>query len=148
MSTTRLARRAARSFVVMAAVATLGLGAAAVADPALAAKTPTRSTSSLQLVLLDSTDGQAHYGQRVEFSVSTTQTTSPMVSLTCSQNGTLVFSQDTGYYSSYPWPWTNVFTLSSSYWTGGSASCHSVLWWMGSKGKKVVGATLDFDVAA
>src|SRR5437867_1199361 len=60
-------------------------------------------TSSLKLVLLNSTDGLPHYGQQVTFSVSTTATTEPHVSLTCSQNGVVVYRNDAGFYASYPW---------------------------------------------
>ena len=54
------------------------------------------STSSLSLVLLDSTDGLAHYGQRVTFNVATTATTEPFLDLACYQNDTLVYSGHAG----------------------------------------------------
>src|SRR5437867_10398660 len=62
------------------------------------------STSSLRLVLLNSTDGLAHWGQKVTFKVSTTATSQPFVSLRCYKNTTLVYSAQAGYYASYPWP--------------------------------------------
>jgi hypothetical protein len=39
----------------------------------------------------------------------------------------VVYGASTGYYASYPWPWTQNMTLSSQMWTGGSASCTAVL---------------------
>lgn len=121
------------------------------ASPALAAKgggsSKTSGSSSLTLVLLDSTDGLAHYGQQVTFTVSTTQTTEPHVSLSCYQGSTLVYSAETGYYASYPWPDTQIFTLSSAAWTGGAASCTAVLYWFNGS-KTVTGATLNFPVYA
>jgi len=104
-------------------------------------------TSSITLVLLSSTDGSPHWGQKITFTVSTTATTEPHVSLTCSQNGVVVYTNQTGYYASYPWPWTQTMTLSSYAWTGGGASCAAVLYYF--SGSKTVNAfTLNFQVAA
>src|SRR5438552_9399196 len=77
--------------------------------------------SNFALVVLDSTDGVAHWGHQVTFTVSTTATTEPHVSLKCSQSGVLVYATQTGYFAGYLWPWTQVMTLSSVAWTGGSA---------------------------
>ena len=100
-------------------------------------------TGSVDLVLLNSTDGLAHWGRQVTFSVSTTATTEPHVSLKCSQNGVVVYAAQTGYYASYPWPWTQVMTLSSSAWTGGSAGCVATLYYF-SRTNSVTLATLSF----
>ena len=81
------------------------------------------------LVVLNSTDGLAHWGGQVTFTVSTTATTEPHVSLRCSQNGILVYATQTGYYADYLWPWTQVMTLSSVAWTGGSADCVATLYY-------------------
>src|SRR6266852_5386471 len=81
----------------------------------------TGSTSSLTLVLLNSTDGLPHYGQAVTFNVSTTATSYPTVSLSCSQAGVTVRSWNAGCFPSYMW--TKDVTLSTSSWTSGSASC-------------------------
>src|SRR6266446_5753874 len=62
--------------------------------PAASKHGGTTSTSSLNLVLLNSTDGSAHWGQTVTFSISTTATTEPNVSLHCYQNGALVSVMD------------------------------------------------------
>ena len=81
------------------------------------------------LVVLNSTDGLAHWGGQVTFTVSTTETTEPHVSLRCSQNGVLVYATQTGFYAGYLWPWTQVMTLSSVAWTGGSADCVATLYY-------------------
>jgi hypothetical protein len=117
----------------------------------VASKHPARggngSTSNLSLVLLNSTDGLPHYGQQVTFTVSTTATTEPHVSLLCSQNGVVVYRNDAGYYASYPWPWNQTMTLSAYAWTSGGASCAAVLYYF--SGAKTVNAfTLNFQVAA
>src|SRR2546430_12611964 len=77
--------------------------------------------NNFALVVLDSSDGVAHWGHQVTFTVSTTVTTEPHVSLKCFQNGVLVYATQTGFYAGYLWPWTQVMTLSSTAWTGGSA---------------------------
>jgi len=85
--------------------------------------------SGFALVVLNSTDGLAHWGGQVTFTVSTTATTEPHVSLRCSQNGVVVYATQTGFYAGYLWPWTQVMTLSSVAWTGGSADCVATLYY-------------------
>src|SRR5437773_12533104 len=85
--------------------------------------------SGFALVVLNSTDGLANWGGQVTFTVSTTATTEPHVSLRCSQNGVVVYATQTGFYAGYLWPWTQVMTLSSVAWTGGSADCVATLYY-------------------
>jgi hypothetical protein len=120
-------------FALIAAVGALCLAlapAALAAKGAAGGKPGTGGTGSVSLVLMNSTDGLPHYGQQVTFSVSTTATDRPYVNLDCTQGGTVVYSNQVGYYPSYPW--VQYFTLSSSYWTGGNASCKATLeYWNG-----------------
>jgi len=102
------------------------------------------ATGTVGLVLLNSTDGVAHWGQQVTFNVSTTATTEPHVGLKCSQSSVVVYSAQSGYYASYPWPWTQVMTLSSSAWTSGSAACVATLYYF-SGTSSVTLATLSFN---
>lgn len=133
-------RRTGLAAAVLAVAALTTLGASA---PAFAAKGGgsggVTSTSSLALVLLSSpVDGLPHWGQQVKFDVSTTATTEPHVSLKCYQSSTLVYTTQTGYYASYPWPWTQTMTLASDAWTGGAADCNAVLYYFsGTKTVKV-----------
>jgi hypothetical protein len=116
------------------------------ATPTLAAGTSkgaASGTSSLTLVLLDSTDGLAHWGQNVTFNVSTTATTEPYVSVDCYQNGTLVYGAMAGFFASYPWPGTQTMNLSSPSWTSGGASCKATLYYYSGK-KTVTLTTLNF----
>ncbi len=106
---------------------------------------PAPSTGSLSLVVLNSTDGLPHWGQQVTFNVSTTATTEPHVSLQCSQGGVLVYAAQSGYYASYPWPWTQVMTLSSAAWTNGSAECVASLYYFSGTNSVTLG-TLAFTV--
>jgi len=52
------------------------------------------ATGTVGLVLLNSTDGVAHWGQQVTFNVSTTATTEPHVGLKCSQSSVVVYRVD------------------------------------------------------
>ena len=104
---------------------------------------PAAGTGTLSLVVLNSTDGVPHWGQQVTFKASTTATTEPHVGLRCSQNGVVVYSAQSGYYASYPWPWTQVMTLSSAAWTSGSADCVASLYYF-SGSNSVTLATLSF----
>lgn len=112
------------------------------------AKGPRRTSSALSLVLLNSTDGVAHYGQQVTFEVSTTATDRPYVKLNCYQGSTWVYWASAGFFDGYPWPWTRNFTLSSDYWTGGPADCTAEMYSVSSDGRHTrTLATLSFSVA-
>ena len=103
----------------------------------------TTSPSSLSLVLLDSTDGMAHHGQRVGFDVSTTATDRPFVGVRCWQGANWVLDGYTGYFETYMFePWV---TLDSPYWADGvDATCTARLFYYDRKGNQKVLATLDF----
>jgi len=104
---------------------------------------PRPPASSLSLVLLNSTDGLPHWGQDVTFTVSTTATTEPNVSLDCYQSGVLVYGAVAGFYPSYPWPWDQTFILSSPSWTGGGADCTATLYYISGSGTVPL-ATMSF----
>ncbi len=93
---------------------------------------PSGGSGSLTLVMVNDVNGNGlpNWGDSVRFNVSTTATTEPHVSLTCSQNGEVVYGASTGYYASYPWPWTQVMKLSSNSWQGGAASCVAKLYYI------------------
>jgi hypothetical protein len=104
-------------------------------------------TSTIQLVVLTGSDSVPNWGEDVTFKVSTTSTTEPHVDLLCSQGGSVVYSATTGFYASYPWPWTQTMNLASQMWTGGSASCNAQLYMFTGKGKSVL-ASVSFTAAA
>ena len=108
---------------------------------------PGTATNSFSLVLLDSTDGVAHHGQRVTFNVTTTATSEPHVSLDCYQGGTLVYGAVAGFFDGYPWPWSQIMPLSSAAWSGGAADCVAKLYYF-SGTKTVTLSTLNFHVEA
>lgn len=88
-------------------------------------------TSSLRLVMVTdyNANGLPNWSDQVTFDISTTATTQPNVSLTCSQNGVVVYGATAGFYDGYPWPWTRLMTLSSNSWQGGAASCVAKLYY-------------------
>jgi hypothetical protein len=107
----------------------------------------TNTSSSFRLVLLNSTDGLPHWGQKVTFKVSTTATSQPFVSLRCYKSGVLVYSAQAGYYPSYPWPSAKTMVLKSNAWKGGGADCTATLFY--ASGNRVITlATKDFHVYA
>ena len=114
-------------------------------------KTPFERYSSAtryaRLALVMYTDlnanGHPNWGDSVTFNVSTTATTEPHVDLTCSQNGVVVYGATTGYFASYPWPWTQIMTLSSLSWQGGAAECTAELYYFSGKRMPVI-ASINF----
>ena len=88
-----------------------------------------------------------NYGDTITFHVSTTATTEPHVNLECYQGGTQVYSAVTGYYASYPWPWTQNMALWSYSWTGGAADCTATLYYFSGR-KTITATTLGFHVDA
>ena len=69
----------------------------------------------------------------------------PQVNLVCSKSGSVVYRAQTGYYATYPWPWTQTMTLSSYAWTSGGADCTATLYYFSGK-KTVTLTTLNFSV--
>jgi hypothetical protein len=103
-------------------------------------------SSSLSLVLLNSSDGQAHWGQQVTFNVATTATASPFVSLNCYQGSAWVLTASAGFFPSYPW--SRDFTLSSGSWPGGAADCTARLYMTKDGTRTTTLATLSFHVSS
>ena len=97
------------------------------------------------LVLLDSTDGVAHAGQRITFDVRTSAP-KPFVGLRCYQGTAWVFDAYVGYFATYLFdPW---FTLDSGYWSDGVwTSCNARLFTYDNRGREQVMATMTFSVA-
>ena len=104
----------------------------------------TTGGGSLSLVMVSdaNSNGQPNWGDTVTFNVSTSAS-EPHVDLTCSKNGTVVYGATTGFYASYPWPWTRNMTLKSQSWTSGQASCTATLYYF-SGTKTVTQAMLSF----
>ncbi len=86
---------------------------------------PNGGTGTISLVLLESTDGYAHYGQLIRFNVATSATSEPRVHLMCYQGGALVAQGWEGYFERSLSD--GDFRLNSPSWTGGEADCTALL---------------------
>jgi hypothetical protein len=114
-----------------------------IAGTALAGK-PSRTGNSLSVVALESSDGAPHQGQDVTFKF-TTSNFYPVVSLSCSQNGNVVYGSSGPMYWPNMWDFDGVFTLASQAWTEGAADCRADL--KGTqRGKIVLLASTSFHV--
>ena len=79
------------------------------------------SGGTISIVLLDSTDGLAHFGQHVTFNVSTTATAYPWVTVKCYQNSSQVYQQSNGIFAT---SLNQIFTLGpTTNWQSGAADC-------------------------
>jgi len=141
-------RSAARIALVAAFVIALALVPAGLAGKGGGGKPGggnTGGTGTISLVLLNSTDGLPHFGQKVTFAVSTTATSQPFVVLKCYRNGTLVYELANGIF---PTSLGQTFTLGPTpAWQGGDADCTAYLQnWSGRTPATL--ATLNFHVYA
>ncbi len=130
-----------RTFLIVLAMATI------LATVATGAAVAGRSGSTTSLVILDSSDGLAHYGGQVTFNVSTTATDRPWVNLSCYQKGTWVYGSWAGFFPDYRWG--QIFTLGPTpSWQGGAADCTARLVKFSSNGRERTLATTSFHVYA
>ncbi len=107
-------------------VAALVMVCLAFSSTALAARgggggKPSRGSTTISLVLLQSTDGLAHWGQTITFNVATTATSEPFVNLKCYQGGTLVAEGWEGFFAGSLDD--QIMGLASPRWTSGDAEC-------------------------
>ena len=80
---------------------------------------------TIELVLLNSADGVANYGEQVTFRVSTSATSYPYVTLKCTKEGVLVYQASKGIF---PTSLGQNFTLGPTpSWQGGEADCTATL---------------------
>jgi hypothetical protein len=99
----------------------------------------TSGGGTVALVLLESTDGLAHFRQHVTFTVSTSAA-EPYVNLNCYQGTTWVSGEWGGFFVGSAMGST--FTLGpTGLWLGGAADCTANLNVYGSKGWVTIGST-------
>ena len=102
------------------------------------------STLSVRMVVDTNGDGALNWNEQITFDVATSATDQPHVQLTCSQHGAVVYSASAGFYDGYPWPWNQVFELSSRAWAGGAADCVAVLsYWDGRRFRDLASLSLS-----
>jgi len=76
-------------------------------------------------VYLDSTDGVAHFGQHVTFTVSTSATSYPYVTVDCTRGGMSVYHASRGIF---PTSLSQTFALGPTpSWSSGDADCTATL---------------------
>jgi hypothetical protein len=82
------------------------------------------ATGGLTIVMVADSNGNGapNWNDTITFTV-TSSVSNPTVSVRCSQNGSLVYAADAGFYASYPWPGARNMPLYSPSWTGGGAAC-------------------------
>jgi hypothetical protein len=121
-------RRVGVALAVAVVAASLALAPIALAGKSTASgkggsggKPPGGGSATISLVLLNSSDGLAHYGQTVTFNISTTATDQPWVNLKCYRNGALLGEGWAGYFPASLSG--RDFLLSSPQWSGGAADC-------------------------
>jgi hypothetical protein len=121
-----------RRFTVLCSAA--ALAAVAISAPsAVGARKPSTNDSVLLLRVVSGPDLVASWSDQVTFDVGTSATSEPHVDLTCTQNGVSVYGATTGFYDSYPWPWTQVMNLASQDWSAGGADCTARLYYFNGK---------------
>jgi hypothetical protein len=102
---------------------------------------------TVQVVTDANGDGLPNWGDQVHFTV-TTSNTRPIVSLTCTQGGTIVYGDSRPYYWPNIWDDTGVFTLSSLSWTSGAAECRAEAKGTSSNGRIVSLGSMTFQAGA
>ena len=104
----------------------------------------TTGGGSVGVVLLNSSDGLAHFGQQVTFNVSAS-VSQPWVNLNCYQGSTWVDGEWGGFFAGSAWGTT--FTLGpTSLWVSGGANCTASLVYYNSKGSLTTLGTTSFPV--
>ena len=126
------------------------VAALALAGTALAGKAATKSSWISDPVVVSSSQSSTaqsgpHYGDVVTFTASTNQTSNPFVNVRCYQNGSLVLSGWSAYFTGGLGDRT--FGLASAAWQGGAADCTADLD-MYSNGRWKVLASTSFHVDA
>src|SRR5262245_7451944 len=96
-------------------------------------------SGTISLVLLNPTDGVAHFRQNVTFTVSTTATSKPWVTVRCYQGGALVDKDSNAMFAG---SLDTTFTLGpTGAWLGGDADCTATLENWDGYPKSIVGIT-------
>ena len=145
----RTRHRTAKVALALSALLVLG----AVTQVAVAAGGKKGSTTTLSLVVLEdgtttrsTAEAVPHWGGQITFEVATSATDKPYVNVRCYQNSAFVYDGWGGFYAGN---WSGqIYTLSSTYWTGGEADCDAALVMLGKNGRTRTLATTSFHVAA
>jgi hypothetical protein len=97
-------------------------------------------TIVLRMVTDANNDGP-NWGDQITYDISQNATTEPRVETLCYQNKEMVLDAVTGFYDSYPFPWTQIIDLRSQKWTGGAADCTAQLYSWNGWSRTTIGTT-------
>ena len=103
-------------------------------------------TITLKMVTDANNDGP-NWGDQITYDIVQTATTEPRVETLCYQNNEMVLDAVTGFYDSYPFPWTQIIALKSQKWTSGAADCTTQLYSWNGWARTTIGTT-SFHVSA
>ena len=103
------------------------------------------SGMTVQVVADANGNGAANWGDQVHFTL-TTSNSRPVVSLSCTRGGSLVYADSRPYYWPNIWDDPGDFTLSSMSWTSGAADCRADAKGTTSNGRTVTLASTSFHV--
>ena len=145
----RSRNRTTKVAVILSAFLVLGT----VSQMAGAAGGKKGGTTTLSLVVLEdgtttrsTSEALPHWGGQITFDVATSATDKPYVNVRCYQGSAFVYDGWGGFYAGN---WSGqIYTLSSTYWTGGEADCDAALVMFGKNGRSRTLATRSFHVAA
>lgn len=137
-------KRARLITCLVLAIAIVGFSTAVSAAPeAGRGKGKSDSTSSITL----DQSGTIYHGDAVTFTVATTATDRPFSTVTCEQNGELLYRSTRGHFDDYyEYVGEPIHYLSSFGWTGGDADCQADLTYRARNGRYRVVASTTFAV--
>ncbi len=137
-----------RAGIVAILITGLVAGTALAGKPAGGSGGATKGGTSISVVMVSDANGNGapNWAEQVTFSFTTTNQY-PVASVRCSQNGNVVYGDSRPMYTPNTWNDPGIFTLSSTAWSGGAASCLVELKGT-SNGKIVVLGSTTFAVGA
>ena len=125
------------------------LAGTALAAPKGGGKPPSGGGGGITLQMVADTNGNGlpNRTERIHFTL-TTSNTRPVVSVSCSQGGTLVYADSRPYYWPNIWDDDGIFTLSSQAWSSGAADCRAEIQGTNSRGRVVSLGSMTFYAGA
>jgi hypothetical protein len=106
----------------------------------------TSSNLSVAMVTDWNSDGAPNWNDEIHFTI-TTSNTYPVVSVSCTQSGTVVYGDSHPYYWPNVWDDNGNFVLASLAWSAGAADCTATLKGT-SNGKTVTLGSMSFQAGA
>ena len=108
---------------------------------------PSGGGITLQMVADTNGNGLPDRTERIHFTL-TTSNTRPVVSVSCTQGGTLVYADSRPYYWPNIWDDDGIFTLTSQAWSSGAADCRADVKGTSSHGRTVNLGSMTFHAGA